>query len=106
MDIKKLLGQKIKKIRVKNGMTQEQLAEIVDISQCTLNGIEIDENFLTAQTLEKIMECLNVTPDVFFKDDKIKSVKELEKEILNEIKILKKRPETLYTLYKIIKALK
>ena len=54
MGIKKDLGIKIKRMRLKRGMTQESLSEAVNISQRTLSGIEIGENFCTAETLDKI----------------------------------------------------
>ena len=50
MGIKKELGIKIKRMRAKRGLTQEKLAELVDISQRTLSGIENGENFCTAET--------------------------------------------------------
>ena len=46
MGIKKELGIKIKRMRINRGLTQEQLAEMVDVSQRTMSGIEIGENFV------------------------------------------------------------
>jgi len=43
MGIKKELGLKIKRMRTKLSLTQEELAEKIDISQRTLAGIEIGE---------------------------------------------------------------
>ena len=43
MGIKKELGIKIKRMRINRGLTQEQLAEMVDVSQRTMSGIEIGE---------------------------------------------------------------
>lgn len=51
MGVKEELGKKIKRMRLNRGLTQEQLAEAVDVSQRTLSGIEIGENFVTAETL-------------------------------------------------------
>ena len=51
MDIKKEIGAKIKRLRQKKGLTQEKLAEQVNISTFTLIGIETGKNFMTAQTL-------------------------------------------------------
>lgn len=39
MGIKKELGEKIKKIRLEKGYTQERLAEYADISQRALSSI-------------------------------------------------------------------
>jgi transcriptional regulator with XRE-family HTH domain len=52
MGIKKQLGIKIKRIRKHKGLTQEQLAEKVELSLRTMSGIEIGENFVTADTLD------------------------------------------------------
>ena len=44
MDIKKILGLKIKRLRLKHNLTQEQLAEKMQIAPRTLCGIENGEN--------------------------------------------------------------
>ena len=51
MDIKNQLGFKIKRLRIKHKMTQEQLAEKMQIAPRTLCGIEIGVNFVKAETL-------------------------------------------------------
>lgn len=53
MNIKQELGEKIKRERKKRGLTQEQLAEMVDISSRNLSNIEVGQNFPKAETLEK-----------------------------------------------------
>lgn len=52
MDVKKELGNKIKRIRQKEGLTQEQFAEKINIATRTLAGIEIGESFVSAQTIK------------------------------------------------------
>ena len=54
MNIKKQVGIRIKELRKKKCISQEKLAECVDIAQNTLSGIENGDNFFTAETLEKI----------------------------------------------------
>ena len=58
MGIKSELGQKIRRMRLKRNLTQEELAEKVDINQRTLSGIELGENFVTAETLDKLARLL------------------------------------------------
>ena len=58
MNIKTLLGKKIKQYRILRGFSQEKLAELLNISQRTLSGIECGNNFLTSQTMDKILEVL------------------------------------------------
>lgn len=66
MDIKREIGSKIKRLRHKKGLTQEKFAEKINISTYTLIGIETGKNFMTAQTMEKIIECLGVTVEELF----------------------------------------
>ena len=103
MNIKKQLGAKIKRLRQKRGFTQEQFAEKIDIAPRTLSGIETGENFLTADTLEKIISLLNVTSAELFTIEHIKPTEDLIKEIISDIQNLKDR-EKIETIYKLIKA--
>lgn len=105
MGIKKQLGKKIKRMRQNRGLTQEQLAEAVDVSQRTLSGIEIGENFVTADTLDKIIKALDTTPEELFSLSHLKSSKELFDEISADIKKLQDEPEKLEILYKVTKSL-
>lgn len=102
---KKRTWKKIKRIRQNRGMTQEQLAEAVNISQRTLSGIEIGENFVTAETLDKIISALNTTPEELFSISHLKDRNELTKEINTNIKKLSDNREKLELIYKFIKSL-
>lgn len=103
MNIKKQLGSKIKRLRQKRGYTQEQLAERIEIAPRTLSGIENGENFVTAETLEKVFDALNVSSSELFAFDHIKPKEELISEIVSDVQNLKDR-EKIETIYKIIKA--
>ena len=105
MDIKNQLGSKIKRLRLKHKLTQEQLAEKMQIAPRTLCGIENGENFVKAETLAKLCEVFDITSFELFAFDHIKPQEELINEIINDIKMLKSR-EKIETLYKIVKALK
>ena len=103
MNIKKQLGAKIKRLRLKEGFTQEQFAEKINIATRTLSGIETGENFLTADTLEKILDVLNVTSAELFAIEHIKSQEDLVNEIIADVQNLKDK-QKIETIYKIIKA--
>ena len=105
MGIKEELGKKIKRMRVNRGLTQEQLAEAVDVSQRTLSGIEIGENFVTAETLDKIIKALNTTSEELFATDHLKKEQELINEIEQNIKKISQNPTKLDILYQITKSL-
>ena len=105
MGIKQELGQKIKRMRINRGLTQEQLAEKVDVSQRTMSGIEIGENFVTAETLDKIIAALNTTPDELFSLNHLKDSEALVSEIQNDIKLVSQNPKKLEILYNLVKAI-
>lgn len=59
------IGEKIKEIRLQNGLTQEVLAEKTNISTRTIQRIENNEVDPRAYTLEKIANALEVEFKVF-----------------------------------------
>ena len=105
MDVKKLLGLKIKRLRLKHKLTQEQLAEKMQIAPRTLCGIENGENFVKAETVNKFCEIFNISCFELFAFDHIKPQEELVNEMIDDIKSIKSR-EKIETLFRIVKAMK
>lgn len=105
MNIKKELGEKIKRLRKKQKLTQEQLAEMIDIAPRNLSSIEVGTSFAKAETLEKILIALNSTTEELFSNDHIKSNEALIKEIHNSISSIQNNKVLLEKVYKVIKAL-
>ena len=105
MNIKKELGEKIKRVRKNRGITQEQLAEMIDISPRSLSNIEVGGCFVKSETLEKILEALNITTEELFANDHIKSNIELLKEIDIYLNKVKNDNKTLGKIYRILKCL-
>ncbi len=103
LNIKKQIGARIKKLRQDKGFSQEQFAEKIGIASRTLCGIEIGKNFFTADTLEKILETLEITPQDLFMINYLKPQEDLVNEIVETIKSIKDR-EKIEILYKIIKS--
>ena len=58
---KKAVGQRIKNIRVQRGLTQEQLAENVNVSRSTI--AEAENGKLTFDTLCMLADCLDTSTD-------------------------------------------
>ena len=106
MGIKQELGLKIKRMRINRALTQEKLAEMINVSQRTLSGIEIGENFVTADTLDKIIKALNTSSEELFATNHLKDEKILLQEIQNDILYISKNNQKLEILYNIVKALK
>ena len=99
------IGENIKRLRRERDITQEQLAEAIDVSQRTLSGIEIGENFVTAETLDKIIKALNTTSEDLFATNHLKEEQELLEEIKNNLKTISKNPTKLDILYNVTKSL-
>ena len=104
MGIKELLGKRIKDLRKEKGLTQEEFAEMINISQRTLSGIEVGKNFLTSQTLDKILEVFEIQPDEIFKVKSLRSAEELREELIITIKNIS--AEKIKIIYSIIDAIK
>ncbi len=105
MGVKEELGKKIKRMRLNRGLTQEQLAEAVDVSQRTLSGIEIGENFVTAETLDKIIKALNTTTEELFATNHLRNNNELVDEIIKNVHFIANDSTKLDILYNVTKGL-
>ena len=105
MGIKRELGKKIKYYRIKQGYTQEKLSELIDISQKALSSIEIGENFVTAETLDKLLDALGITAEELFATNKMKEASELIKMINNNIASIGNNPEKLEIIYNLTNSL-
>lgn len=103
MDIKQELGEKIKRVRKKRGLTQEQLAEMINISSRNLSNIEIGISFPKSETLEKILTSLNISTQELFANDHLKSNTELINVINCYIDKVKDDNKTLEKIYRIIR---
>lgn len=60
-----LLGKRIREERVRRHLTQEKLAEEVQLSTAYIGQIERNERSLTLENLVAIANCLNVTVEYF-----------------------------------------
>ena len=105
MSIKTKFGKRIKELRKRRGYSQEQLAEMLGIAQNTLSKIELGENFLTADTLEKLINALEVSPTELFDFEHHKEQVNLLEDIENYVNAIKNDKEKLIVLHKITQAL-
>lgn len=107
-DIKKILGTVLRELRMAKGLTQEQLAEYLEVQTHTVNRIETGRNFVSSELLTKLCDYFDVAPAVFFTqkpeimiDKHINLIKEIVRllpafsteklsEILNILLVMKK----------------
>jgi transcriptional regulator with XRE-family HTH domain len=103
MNIKKEVGEKIKRLRKQRGITQENLAEIIDISPRNLSNIEQGISFPKSDTFEKIVSALNTTTEEMFANDSIKTNDELKAQIYFYTDLIKDNNQKLELAYKLLK---
>ncbi len=104
MNIKELLGKKIRYLRQKKCISQSELAGMIGISQRSLSGIEIGKNFLTSQTLENILDCFHISVTELFDFEHFKEDKSMASELVDIITNLNDT-DKLRTIYKVVKSI-
>ena len=75
--LKEKLGKRIQEIRKSKKLTQEKLAEMIGLDTPNLSNIERGKRFVTAETLEKIINALGISEKNLFDLEHIKSREEL-----------------------------
>lgn len=66
MDIRKIFGSNVRKYRIRKGLSQEKLAEFVDLGDKSISPIETGRSFIAIDKLEKLCEVLEVEPFQLF----------------------------------------
>lgn len=66
MDIRKIFGSNVRKYRKRKGLSQEKLAEFVDLGDKSISPIETGRSFIAIDKLEKLCEVLEVEPFQLF----------------------------------------
>ncbi len=105
MGIKQEFGKKIKRMRINRGLTQEELAEAVDLSQRAMSGIETGENFVSAETIDKLVRVLDTSMEELFATEHLKDGEELIEEINEKLNYLNDDPSKLIIVYNVVKSL-
>ena len=85
------------------GFTQEQFAEMIDITPRNLCRIETGENFVTSDTLDKIINALNIPADILFSYEHLKEEKEILADIYTYIDKIKTQPKQLEKTYRLLR---
>jgi transcriptional regulator with XRE-family HTH domain len=61
MDMRKLVGRNVRRVRERNGLTQEKLSEISGFSQQYISGLEQGKRNPTVVTLFELAQALGVS---------------------------------------------
>ena len=103
-DIKILLGKRIKDLRKKMNISQQELAELINIDPRNLSNIECGISF-PSKVLFEISKALNVTlPELFDFEYKKYNTDEMKKYISDKLNYISENDIAM--IYRIIKALR
>ena len=85
--IAEVIAKNIEKLRLENGLTQEEAGKIIGLSRATYNGVENGKRPVTVDELEKLGERYNVTMDYFYgRPRKVLKFEQMYLYILNHFK--------------------
>ena len=102
--IKKRLGKRIKDLRIKQNLSQQELAELAKIDQRSLSHIECGDTFPSKSLLDLSNALQIELKDLFDFDYTEVTTDNMLEYINNNIKNLPK--ETITVIYRLVKSLK
>lgn len=70
MDIRRQLGQRLKELRARSGMSQELLADRSGLDRSYISGIERGERNVSIINVERISSALNISMSYLFSDER------------------------------------
>lgn len=66
MDIKLLVGKRVRELRNSIGISQEELADLVGLDRTYITSVECGKRNISIVNIEKLTNALNVTLAEFF----------------------------------------
>lgn len=101
-EFQKKFGLRVKELRKQKGLTQENLAELLNIGVRSLGKIETGNSFPAPENLENIIKVLGTTPVEIFDFEHLQPPANLEKLTID---MVKSNPEKIEYIYKVVKAI-
>lgn len=68
MDIKLLVGKRVKELRNNLGISQEELADLAGLDRTYITSVECGKRNISIVNIEKLAKALNVTLSEFFEN--------------------------------------
>lgn len=96
--IKNLFGQRIKELRKERSLTQEKLAELIGIDTRNLIKIENGQTFPRVNTLDKLIEVFDITPDEILRTEHLKDTEYLKRKIIDKLNSDEKLVRLIYKM--------
>ena len=102
MNKKELLGKRIRELRIRKGLKQEDIADMINVDPTTISNIENGKNYPTLTNLENLLNALDSSFIEIFDF----AHKQPQDNLISEINDkLKTNPDKIEDFYKIIMAL-
>lgn len=67
MEILKVFGKNVRSLRIKNGLSQEELAELSGLHRTYVGSVERGERNISVINISKIARALNVAPSALLR---------------------------------------
>ena len=98
--------QKLRNLRLNAGLSQEKLAEILDVHIQAIGKVETGKIFISEKVLTRACAFFKVKPKYFFEFDETKLRRSDEERLEKIIDMLKhSKPSFIKQIYKIVQAL-
>lgn len=106
MDLRAKIGYKLKQLRLDANLSQEKLAELLDVHIQAIGKVETGKIFISEKVLEKACKFFNVKPKYFFDFEELK-LRQSDEERINDIveKLKHSKPIFIKQIHKIVQAL-
>ncbi len=69
MDTLKKFGERVRELRVKKGLSQEQLAELSGLHRTYISSLELGKRNVSLVNIYALAKALGVTPDKLLKSE-------------------------------------
>lgn len=79
------LGNKIRAARIRLNLTQEQLAELIDVSTSFIGHIERGTRVLSVDTLERLCRTLHITPNMLLSFSSFENLSSQQAVLMEEL---------------------
>lgn len=101
-NFQKQFGLRLRELRKRKGLTQENLAELLSIGVRSIGKIETENSFPSTETLEKIINVFEISPVELFDFEHLQSKDSLKDLIFD---MVNSNPDKVQDIYKVVKAL-
>lgn len=95
-----MLGEKLRKLRLEKGMTQKDIAELLEVTPKAISAYELDNREPSLENLKALASYFNVTTDYLLDVKRVNNIKQLALFPEEGYKVIKTKGETEFLVVK------